>query len=58
MLCCINGICSYCTISIRNLAMIELLASTGMHVGELVNLNIDDVLFNERECIVLGKGDT
>ena len=38
--------------------MIELLASTGMHVGELVNLNIDDVLFNESECIVLGKGDT
>ena len=38
--------------------MIELLASTGMRVGELVNLNIDDVLFSERECIVLGKGDS
>ena len=44
--------------NIRDLAMIELLASTGIRVGELVNLNIDDVLFNERECIVLGKGDT
>lgn len=43
---------------IRDLAMIELLASTGIRVGELVNLNIDDVLFNERECIVLGKGDS
>ena len=46
-----------CT-TIRDLAMIELLASTGIRVGELVNLNIEDVLFNERECIVLGKGDS
>ena len=38
--------------------MIELLASTGMRVGELVNLNTDDVLFSERECVVLGKGDS
>ena len=45
-----------CT-NIRDLAMIELLASTGIRVGELVRLNIEDVLFNERECIVLGKGD-
>lgn len=44
--------------NMRDLAMIELLASTGIRVGELVNLNIDDVLFNERECIVLGKGDS
>ena len=44
--------------NVRDLAMIELLASTGIRVGELVNLNIDDVLFNERECIVLGKGDS
>ena len=46
-----------CT-NIRDLAMIELLNSTGIRVGELVNLNIDDVLFNERECVVLGKGDS
>ena len=46
-----------CT-NVRDLAMIELLASTGIRVGELVNLNIDDVLFNERECVVLGKGDS
>lgn len=44
--------------NIRDLAMIELLASTGMRVGELVTLNIDDVLFSERECVVLGKGDS
>ncbi|WP_407380693.1 site-specific tyrosine recombinase/integron integrase [Methanobrevibacter sp.] len=44
--------------NIRDLAMIELLASTGIRVGELVNLNIDDVIFNERECVVLGKGDS
>ena len=37
--------------------MIDLLNSTGMRVGELVRLNISDINFNERECIVLGKGD-
>ncbi|UYC94276.1 tyrosine-type recombinase/integrase [Clostridium perfringens] len=42
---------------IRDLAMIDLLNSTGIRVGELVKLNIDDVNFNERECIVTGKGD-
>lgn len=41
---------------LRDLAMIDLLASTGMRVGELVLLNIDDINFNERECIVFGKG--
>ena len=43
--------------NIRNLSLIELLISTGMRVGELVNLNIDDVNFEERSCIVLGKGN-
>ena len=42
---------------LRNLAIIDILNSTGMRVGELVNLDRDDVNFNERECIVLGKGD-
>ena len=42
---------------IRNLAMIELLASAGIRVGELVLLNRADIDFNERSCIVLGKGD-
>lgn len=41
----------------RDLAIIDLLFSTGMRVGELVNLNIDDIDFEERECIVYGKGD-
>lgn len=41
----------------RDLAMIDLLTSTGMRVGELVRLNRDDIDFNNRECIVLGKGD-
>ena len=44
--------------NIRDLAIIELLASTGIRVGELVNLNINDVSFNERECLVLGKGES
>ena len=42
---------------IRDLAIIDLLASTGMRVGELVLLNREDIDFNERECVVLGKGD-
>jgi len=42
---------------IRDLAIIDLLASTGMRIGEMVLLNIDDINFEERECIVLGKGD-
>ena len=42
---------------IRDLAMIDLLASTGMRVGELVNLDIADVDFEHRECVVLGKGN-
>lgn len=42
---------------IRDLATIDFLSSTGMRVGELVLLNREDIDFNERECIVLGKGD-
>ncbi|HDK7175467.1 TPA: tyrosine-type recombinase/integrase [Clostridium botulinum] len=42
---------------IRDLAIIDLLNSTGIRVGELVKLNINDIDFNERECIVEGKGD-
>jgi site-specific recombinase XerD len=44
-----------CT-EIRDLAIIDVLASTGMRVGELVNLDICDVDFQERQCIVFGKG--
>lgn len=40
----------------RDLAMIDLLASTGMRVGELVRLNRDDIDFENRECVVFGKG--
>lgn len=42
--------------SIRDLALIDMLASTGMRVGELVLLNTKDINFEERECIVFGKG--
>lgn len=41
----------------RDKAIIDLLYSTGMRVGELVRLNISDINFEERECIVYGKGD-
>jgi site-specific recombinase XerD len=41
----------------RDLAMIDFLASTGMRVGEMVLLNRDDINFNERECVVFGKGN-
>lgn len=40
----------------RDLALIDMLASTGMRVGELVLLNRNDIDFEERECVVFGKG--
>ena len=43
--------------SLRDLALIDMLTSTGMRIGELVLLNIEDINFNERECIVFGKGN-
>lgn len=45
-----------CT-ELRDLAMIDMLASTGMRVGEMVLLNRNDIDFNERECVVFGKGE-
>lgn len=44
-------------VQIRDIAIIDLLYSTGIRVGELVNLNISDVDLQQRECIVYGKGD-
>lgn len=45
-----------CT-DLRDLALIDMLASTGMRVGELVLLNRSDIDFEERECVVFGKGN-
>ena len=45
-----------CT-ELRDLAIIDLLYSTGIRVGELVQLNISDVNLEQRECIVFGKGE-
>ena len=42
---------------VRDLAIIDILSSTGMRVGELVRLNRSDIDFENRECIVLGKGN-
>ena len=42
----------------RDLAIVEILISTGIRVGELVKLNIEDINFYERECIVFGKGES
>jgi len=42
---------------IRDTALIDILVSTGMRIGELVRLNRDDINYNERECVVFGKGD-
>ncbi len=46
----------HCEVS-RDIAIIDLLYSTGIRVGELVNLDIQDIDFEERECIVYGKGE-
>ncbi len=42
---------------LRDMAIIDMLASTGMRVGEMVLLNRDDINFSERECVVFGKGN-
>ena len=42
---------------LRDLAIIDMLASTGIRVGEMVLLDRDDIDFSERECVVMGKGD-
>ncbi len=46
----------HCTTT-RDLTIIDLLASSGMRVGEMVTLNREDINFNERECVVFGKGN-
>lgn len=43
--------------NLRDLAIFDMLASTGMRIGEMVLLNRRDINFNERECVVFGKGD-
>lgn len=45
-----------CCTSLRNKVIIELLSSTGMRVGELTSLNKDSIDFENKECVVLGKG--
>lgn len=45
------------TNNIRDLSIIEMLSSTGMRVGELVKINRKDIDFQERSCIVTGKGN-
>ncbi|WP_423217216.1 site-specific tyrosine recombinase/integron integrase [Streptococcus equinus] len=44
-------------VELRDLAIVDMLASTGMRIGEMVLLNRNDLNFNERECVVLGKGN-
>ena len=44
--------------NVRDLAILELLISTGMRVGEITRLNMSDMNFQERSCIVLGKGNS
>lgn len=41
----------------RDLAMVDLFASTGMRVGEPIRPDIDDVDIQGRECVVTGKGN-
>lgn len=41
----------------KELAIIEMLFSTGCRVSELVNLNIKDVNFQTKEVVLFGKGN-
>lgn len=52
----LETLCDACE-SKRDLAVVDLLASTGMRIGELIRLNVADVNLQERECIVTGKGN-
>lgn len=52
----LERMCDNCD-SLRNLSIINMLSSTGMRIGEMVRLRRDDINFNERECLVLGKGN-
>jgi phage integrase, N-terminal SAM domain protein len=52
----IEALRDHCT-ELRDLAMIDLLASTGIRVGELVKINRSHIDFHERQCIVFGKGN-
>ena len=38
---------------IRDLAIIDMLSSTGIRVGELVKINREDIDFHERQCVAL-----
>lgn len=50
-------LCRAACTTLRDIAIIDWLASTGVRVGELVRLNRRDINFHNRECVVLGKGD-
>ena len=52
----LEKMCDNCE-KLRDLAIIDMLASTGIRVGEMVLLDRDDIDFSERECVVMGKGD-
>lgn len=52
----INKMREYCKTRLRDLAIIDLLFSTGMRVGELILLNRQDIDFNKKQCVVFGKG--
>jgi len=41
----------------RNSLLLELLYATGVRVGELVNIKVNDINFSERTILILGKGN-
>lgn len=44
-------------LGLRDASILELLYSTGIRVGELVNIKIKDIDFNENRMKILGKGN-
>ena len=49
--------CDTSNLGIRNRCILELLYATGMRVGELVNIKLNDIDLKEKYIKILGKGN-
>lgn len=49
-------VCDDEPLSLRNLALLELIYGSGLRVSELLNLNLQDIHFNAKYVKIIGKG--